>query len=153
MNYDDYMKSVEWEEKRQLRLRMDGFRCFKCGTAVNLQVHHITYERLGHERMGDLITLCEPCHKRLHEPKRKEKKEREPLLVAAAGVYGFNKEASSLFEIYFSKAKQLAEYKILNIKDSEGDYSELLQQLKNDVDLMKQVILEIDPDFEEGVNQ
>ncbi len=29
---------------------------------LGLQVHHNTYERLGHEFMADLTALCVPCH-------------------------------------------------------------------------------------------
>ena len=32
-----------------------------------MQVHHITYERLGHENAyTDLVTVCGSCHKKLH---------------------------------------------------------------------------------------
>ena len=153
MNYDDYMKSVEWEEKRQLRLRMDGFRCFKCGTAVNLQVHHITYERLGQEKMGDLVTLCKKCHKRLHEPKENKPQKEIAPLVRAAALLGFSPDAATLLGLYYKKIERIAEYKILNIKDpSAEDLSDLLKKLIEDADALKMAIIEIDPDFKEGLS-
>ena len=65
--YADYIKSKVWKKKRNERLSFDGYRCRQCGSAQNLRVHHITYERLGHEEMDDLITLCKDCHAKVHE--------------------------------------------------------------------------------------
>lgn len=41
-----------------------------CGTSKGIQVHHLTYERLGNELMDDLRILCYTHHKevtRLHK--------------------------------------------------------------------------------------
>ena len=65
--YEEYIKSSEWQETRQRILKRDAFRCVLCGTTKNLHVHHITYENLGEEKDADLVTLCDYCHKRLHE--------------------------------------------------------------------------------------
>lgn len=67
IKYAAYMKSPEWKKNRYPALVRDGFKCAMCGTAKNLVVHHITYERLGHEDMDDLITLCKDCHAKVHE--------------------------------------------------------------------------------------
>ena len=64
--YADYMKSEQWEAVRNQRIKHDGYKCVKCGSAVNLCVHHLTYENLGDEPLGDLITLCDKCHKAIH---------------------------------------------------------------------------------------
>ena len=37
-----------------------------CGVKHRLQVHHLTYERLGNERDEDLKVLCWACHEREH---------------------------------------------------------------------------------------
>lgn len=67
-NYTVYLNSPEWKEKARQRLELDGYRCTKCRSAINLRVHHITYASLGHEDIeNDLITLCNDCHKKLHE--------------------------------------------------------------------------------------
>lgn len=65
--YYAYIKSRDWHEKVNERLHVDGYRCQICGTAMNLTVHHITYDHLGYEPMEDLITLCRECHKNIHE--------------------------------------------------------------------------------------
>lgn len=65
--YQKYLNSKEWKEKRQKRLEIDGYKCACCGSAKSLNVHHTTYERLYGEEMDDLITLCKDCHKAIHE--------------------------------------------------------------------------------------
>ena len=66
IEYKKYMESAEWIAKRNMALRRDGFVCKRCGSAKNLNVHHITYKNLGHEEMDDLVTLCETCHEYIH---------------------------------------------------------------------------------------
>lgn len=65
--YREYLRSETWENKRQQRLKMDGLQCQICGTGKNLHVHHITYEHFGAEPMQDLITVCDNCHRKIHE--------------------------------------------------------------------------------------
>ncbi|WP_368217655.1 HNH endonuclease [Blautia obeum] len=39
-----------------------------------LQVHHITYQRLGHEDIyNDLVSLCPGCHKKIHSYYRRKR--------------------------------------------------------------------------------
>ena len=66
VDYREYIESDEWSKKRLARVKMDGYKCQMCGTAKNLVVHHITYDRLGHESLDDLITLCHNCHEKIH---------------------------------------------------------------------------------------
>lgn len=68
--YKKYMKSPEWEQKKQERIAIDNC-CVMCQRPLNkirsLQVHHITYARLGNENvLTDLVTLCGTCHKKIH---------------------------------------------------------------------------------------
>lgn len=37
-----------------------------CGATEGLQLHHMTYERIGAEELTDLIPLCETCHNIVH---------------------------------------------------------------------------------------
>ena len=57
--YKKYMRSKEWEEKRQQRLEIDGHKCAMCGRLESkckdgLQIHHVSYRHLGNE---DVFTL------------------------------------------------------------------------------------------------
>lgn len=65
--YSDYIQSESWKLKRRERIELDKFQCKLCGSAINLQVHHISYEHLGHEPMDDLVTLCFGCHQWVHK--------------------------------------------------------------------------------------
>lgn len=65
--YYNYLKSKDWAARRLERMKIDKFRCQMCGSKHNLNVHHLTYDRLGCEKMTDLLTLCKYCHKRVHE--------------------------------------------------------------------------------------
>ena len=65
--YYAYMASVEWNRKRIAQIKEDRFVCQMCGTAKNLQVHHVTYEHIGFEKPGDLVTLCKWCHRKVHK--------------------------------------------------------------------------------------
>jgi 5-methylcytosine-specific restriction endonuclease McrA len=65
--YHAYLRSAQWHNKRQRVLQRDNHRCALCGSTHQLEVHHNTYERLGHEKRSDLITLCADCHAIFHD--------------------------------------------------------------------------------------
>lgn len=60
--YIAYLNSFTWHLKRHLRLIYAGHKCELCGNRKGIQAHHVTYERLFHERISDLQILCENCH-------------------------------------------------------------------------------------------
>src|SRR5690348_8466363 len=48
-------------------LERDGWRCKKCGSLENLQVHHrIKRSQQGDDSLGNLVTLCAFCHMEEH---------------------------------------------------------------------------------------
>jgi 5-methylcytosine-specific restriction endonuclease McrA len=61
---------LEADAYRQLSrqvLARDGWRCQDCGTARELQVHHIRSRgQLGDDAEENLITLCAGCHRARH---------------------------------------------------------------------------------------
>ena len=62
VNYYSYVRSSQWQR----------VRCAICGARGNLQVHHMSYERLGRPgEIFDLITLCRECHMMIHGIKTK----------------------------------------------------------------------------------
>jgi len=63
--YEDYLRSPRWVAMSR-DVRRFRRECEKCSFPYELNVHHRTYERLGHERMSDLIVLCRSCHARTH---------------------------------------------------------------------------------------
>jgi 5-methylcytosine-specific restriction endonuclease McrA len=60
------MGSAAWRRRRWAVIRRAGRRCQRCGACGSLDVHHLTYARLGRERPGDLVAVCAPCHGALH---------------------------------------------------------------------------------------
>lgn len=69
-----YLKSAHWKSFRKIALASHGRMCAKCCSFKRLQVHHLTYERLGRELISDVQVLCFDCHKKEHKPVRKTTK-------------------------------------------------------------------------------
>jgi hypothetical protein len=51
--------------KQQARER-GGNRCVVCGSTHNIEAHHLTYERLGFERVEDFELKCRKHHREGH---------------------------------------------------------------------------------------
>lgn len=70
--YRKYIRSDLWKEKCRQRIEIAGHKCEMCSRLETncrqgLQIHHITYQRLGCEDVGnDLIAVCGRCHLLLH---------------------------------------------------------------------------------------
>ena len=63
--YAAYRQSDAWHAKRTKVLRRDPI-CTACGKAPSEQAHHLTYDRIFHEPLFDLVGVCRPCHTELH---------------------------------------------------------------------------------------
>lgn len=61
-----YMQTAQWRMIRAKVLKRCGGICEGCGDRPATQVHHLTYERLGHEMLFDLVGLCRQCHESVH---------------------------------------------------------------------------------------
>ncbi len=70
MPYEDYLHTVEWEATRQRALEHHGRYCHDCWATAFLEVHHLTYDNKGREKMGDLAVLCDKCHEKRHAGQR-----------------------------------------------------------------------------------
>lgn len=64
--YDEYLSSQEWKEKRELVFKNRWRACQKCNSTSNLHIHHGTYVRVYKERLSDLYVLCKSCHDLFH---------------------------------------------------------------------------------------
>ena len=48
-------------------LERDDWRCQKCGSLENLQIHHqVKRSQLGDDALQNLVTLCAYCHLKVH---------------------------------------------------------------------------------------
>ena len=68
------MQSRAWRAKRKKYWASKYPKnCYVCGKARHpgMHLHHTTYIRLGKERLSDLVPVCEPCHKYIHDFQRK----------------------------------------------------------------------------------
>ena len=70
VEYKEYIsKHPHWQAIRKHRFDFDDGRCVVCHRDLHgepYQTHHLSYQRLGHERMRDVITLCASCHDSFH---------------------------------------------------------------------------------------
>ncbi len=72
--YAQYLQSEHWERIREEKVEAADRMCERCGEGakrrgdrwIGLNVHHLTYERLGCEELSDLIVLCIHCHEVEH---------------------------------------------------------------------------------------
>lgn len=83
-NEKEYLKSEKWQKKRLERLRLDDFKCCRCGTPHNIQVHHTSYEHLCDEDIyNDLVTLCDSCHESIEKETRSGCEYHQPINVGS----------------------------------------------------------------------
>ena len=61
MHYQTYLRSPEWEAKRQEKLESCQYKC-ECEGGCHrqaTQIHHLHYDTLGNESLQDLQALCQ----------------------------------------------------------------------------------------------
>ena len=63
--YVAYRLGARWRKvRRAVFLRANG-KCEICRRRKGRDTAHLTYERIFHEPLTDLICVCRPCHKQL----------------------------------------------------------------------------------------
>jgi len=66
-SYAEKLKDPRWQKKRLEIFERDDWICQRCGDEESpLHVHHLRYAKSGNpwdSPFGDLVTLCEECHK------------------------------------------------------------------------------------------
>ena len=72
MDYKERFKDPRWQKKRLEILDRDDWKCRSClSKDETLNVHHMTYdndiENPWEYDNGNLITLCDYCHKLTHK--------------------------------------------------------------------------------------
>ena len=90
-NYHAYLRSDHWAKvkERYWASKMKK-TCEVCGTRHGLQLHHKSYNRVGEERLHDLVPLCGPCHCAVHESiKRRQVEVRRRYKIARVVNSGF----------------------------------------------------------------
>lgn len=65
---NEYLNSDEWQRKRHVVLKRDGWKCVYCGAKAT-QVHHKKYAKknIGKEPIKWLVSICNACHYARHQ--------------------------------------------------------------------------------------
>lgn len=65
-SYEAYLQSAHWTDlkKRYFASRLPK-TCLVCGSS-HVQMHHVTYKRIGTEWLNDLVPLCDLHHGQVH---------------------------------------------------------------------------------------
>ena len=61
-----YLQSPKWQALRQQVIARDKC-CVVTGRTSNLDVHHVTYKRLGNELLEDLVLIHRDVHNAIHQ--------------------------------------------------------------------------------------
>lgn len=84
VDYNEYIhQHPHWRAVRSARFEFDGGMCVICHKDLTdsvYETHHMCYDRLGNERIRDVMTMCHDCHTRFHNNWERQKfwKGREP---------------------------------------------------------------------------
>jgi arsenate reductase-like glutaredoxin family protein len=74
-DYEAYLQTNHWRTLRRKIYDLRKHKCQKCKKTISdYQVHHLSYARIGHELLGDLMLLCYDCHEKIHAQKSKTPK-------------------------------------------------------------------------------
>lgn len=66
IEYQQYIASPQWSAFKASYFATHARACAVCG-ARQVQLHHMTYARLGYEHPSDVVPLCEPHHRAVHD--------------------------------------------------------------------------------------
>jgi hypothetical protein len=65
-SYAAYLRSKHWQDFRT-RYRQSGLpQCCAVCDGAKVSLHHVNYNRLGHEELSDVVPLCRGHHKAVH---------------------------------------------------------------------------------------
>lgn len=67
MFYLAYIRSTAWKLRKAERMTLANGTCECCGFASAVEVHHLSYDRLGDEALADMLALCSDCHRAQHD--------------------------------------------------------------------------------------
>ena len=72
-NYNAYLRTAAWAERRAKVLKRDKYLCQACLSAQATEAHHLTYKHVGREPLFELVAVCHTCHHEwIHAKERKE---------------------------------------------------------------------------------
>lgn len=128
MNYGQYLVTDHWKALRFMKMKQAGFKCEKCKSDENIQVHHLRYRDLFDVQLSDLQCLCRNCHQRAH------------------GLAGATDPLLAKLQSYARKApkggaKGRRNWCAKQLKREFREKGTLLKQTEERIDAMKKMIL------------
>lgn len=139
--YKTYLQSDHWQTIRKIVLERDHYHCMLCGSKENLNVHHNCYQRVGCERLDDLITLCEKCHNNFHNGKDIYQNKYPPVVGALdPAVYGPKPKTSNdyKFEEELRELREKHREEIEAVK-KQGDYKKRMELMTKFFEEVKEI--------------
>lgn len=64
--YATYLASDKWQELRASVMSRSQGQCELCEERSADDVHHLTYQSIGNEKLEELIAVCRECHSAIH---------------------------------------------------------------------------------------
>lgn len=65
LQYQEYINSPHWVALKK-QFESHNTKCAACGTTKDLDIHHLSYERVTCEKEEDLVRLCREDHYACH---------------------------------------------------------------------------------------
>lgn len=69
--YEKYLQGDHWSKVKFAAKKWAHYKCRQCKISEanhlelfhqHLEVHHLSYENIGHEGPSDVVVLCARCH-------------------------------------------------------------------------------------------
>lgn len=143
-SYKEYLYSKHWRNLKLSFLKKRPLKCKVCGINLSFKdqfdFHHLTYERIGKERLKDIAIVCRnKCHLEAHTPHFKSKIEDERNMRLLSSQKNIKPSCSELQQIKISKEKQMRDFilkinKLVKLKDLK---------YQNEIDLLKKELYKI----------
>jgi hypothetical protein len=105
----NYLNTIHWSKIRDIIIDRDKSTCTCCKKilANDKHIHHLTYKRVGKEKLNDLVLLCKECHEIKHQEKKLKK---NPVVVKNSRKYAI--EIELLLEGLSEYKMELILYKV-----------------------------------------
>ena len=128
-NYNEFLKTEEWNQIAQMVKDRDGHKCVICGSTENLNAHHIGYDGDCLDE-NDIVTLCNRCHECLHDGIKTMRE------AVSSGVYQMLSDKLSDIVLDFYKrsfTKSVGRFEVCNHENFLKLQSVLDKSIKNQI--------------------
>lgn len=145
-SYSRYMTSDHWRSfSKSYRESGLPIRCIAC-SYPNYELHHLRYDCLGKETLGDVMPLCQRCHDEAHEMMRIKEIPNYQTHLALQKIFKWTDqeriEKFKCFGEYWAVSEERARQRKVNKKEvkvyNPKNYYTLCNDWKNVVNYKRQ---------------